>query len=392
VSAAETVQAQIGRRPRPAVGATSERRNFAAVFVSYSAFLKREGGGVQACTREYLELLQGAGFSVTPLPYEADRRAWTRLRRLLGASPYFNPHEPGLAEKVDAQCNELGADWVFLNQATLAPLATALKAADPHRKVVVLSHGLESTDLLHTLNLRKRLPLTARLQGDPRLALGDALMVESRTRAALDAVCALSPFDADLERWLGAKQVLWLPRTVAAAALDWRPIAGRFGFVGTLDHAPNLEGLIAVLDVLDGGARVRIVGGPAKIGRWLAAKFKAVDYLGPLDDGELRDEAATWNAFLHPIFLLARGCSTKLATALSWRIPVVTTELGRRGYVWRKGALTIADTPRAFAECCVELTDLAVAARAREAVVEASLSSPSIAELSETLRQMLSGL
>ena len=369
-----------------------ERENVAAVFVSYSAFLKREGGGVQACTREYLEVLRGAGFSVTPLPFEADKRTWTRLRRLLGASPYFNPHEPDLAEKVDARCKALGAGWVFLNQATLAPLATTLKAANPRCKVVVLSHGLESTDLLHTLNLRNRLPVTARRRGDPRVALGAALMVESQARAALDAVCALSPFDADLERWLGAKQVLWLPRAVPAAPLDWRPIAGRFGFVGTLDHAPNLEGLIAVLEVFDGGERVRVVGGPATIGKWLAARFKAVDYLGPLDNGELRDEAASWNAFLHPIFLLARGCSTKLATALSWRIPVVTTELGRRGYVWRRGALTIADTPRAFADRCAELTDLAVAASAREAVVEASLSSPSIAELSETLRQMLSGL
>ena len=315
------------------------------MFVSSRAFLEPSGGGVQSCTREYWELLRGAGFALTPLRFEADARVSTRLRRRFAASPYFRPCEPRLPERIVAACEASGAEWVFLNQTTLAPLAAALKAVAPRRRIVVLSHGLESTDLLHNLRLRDRLPLSARRAPSPRFALGDALMVEAQARAALDAVCALTPFDADLERWLGAKRVFWLPRAVGAAPLDWRPTPGRFGFVGTLDHAPNLEGLVAVLEALDGAARVRVVGAPARIGRWLAARFDAVDYLGALDDADLRAEAATWNAFLHPIFLMARGASTKLATALSWRLPIVTTELGRRGYVWRRGELTIADTP-----------------------------------------------
>ena len=337
-------------------------------------------------------MLCGAGFALAPLPFEGDARLSTRWRRRLAVSPYFRPWEPRLPERIAEACAASGAEWVFLNQTTLAPLAAALKAAAPHTKIVLLSHGLESTDLLHTLQRRDRLPLSVRRTLSPRLALGDALMVEAEARTAVDAVCALSPFDADLERWLGAKRAFWLPRAIGAAPLDWRPTAGRFGFVGTLDHAPNLDGLVAILEALDGAARVRVVGAPARIGRWLASRFGAVDYLGGLGDDELRSEASSWNAFLHPIFLMARGCSTKLATALSWRIPVVTTELGRRGYVWRRGALTIADTPAAFAARCRELTDLTTAADAREAAAAAAQSSPTLAELCRALRENLAGL
>jgi hypothetical protein len=74
-----------------------------------------------------------------------------------------------------------------------------------------------------------------------------------------------------------------------------------------------------------------------------------------LSDTELRAEAATWSAFLNPIFCQARGCSTKLATALGWEIPIVTTPVGARGYVQVDGALTSADGPMEFAERLLDI-------------------------------------
>jgi hypothetical protein len=84
---------------------------------------------------------------------------------------------------------------------------------------------------------------------------------------------------------------------------------------------------------------VRVVGGPQELGRWLADKYGTVDYLGTLDDAALAVEAATWNVFIHPIFCLPRGCSTKLAIGIAWQIPIVTTAEGRRGYLWDHGTM-----------------------------------------------------
>ena len=168
------------------------------------------------------------------------------------------------------------------------------------------------------------------------------LLAEAEVRTHVDIVCTLSPFDEDLEKWMGTRHAAWLPRVVKSNPLPWRPFGRRLGFVGTLDHSPNLEGLVAVLEAL--GERelapfnVRVIGGPSEVGAWLAARHACVDYLGAIDDTALAHEAATWSAFLNPIFCQARGCSTKLAMALGWEIPIVTTPQGRRGYVWGKKA------------------------------------------------------
>ncbi|MFT3722184.1 MAG: glycosyltransferase family 4 protein [Hyphomonadaceae bacterium] len=214
-----------------------------------------------------------------------------------------------------------------------------------------------------------------------------------RARRDLDGVVSISAYDAQTEGWLGSRQATWLPRMVSLAALDWRPHADRFGFVGTLDHAPNLEGLEAILVAIASSKseaiRIRIVGGPDRIGRWLASRFPFVDYLGTLDDAGLKAEASTWRAFLNPIFCQARGCSTKVATALSWGIPVVTTEYGRRGYVWSDGCVIEADTPAAFARQMLDLLSEAGARRAHEGVAAAAANSPSLTDVAGKLRNFI---
>ncbi|MCP4309306.1 MAG: glycosyltransferase [bacterium] len=284
-------------------------------------------------------------------------------------------------------------DFVFLNQVALAPIASHVKRrVSGETGIVLLSHGLESTDLLHRIRLRRRLPLSGRVRPTGSVALGGAILAENRTRADIDLVLTLSPFDEELERWIGARRVAWLPRSIISNPLRWTPNGEYLGFVGTLDHAPNLEGLVLTIDALQSDStvpRIRVVGGPDSVGQWLDDRYPCVDYLGRLDDLELEQEAATWNAFIHPVFCQARGCSTKLATALAWQIPIVTTTIGHRGYQWQSGALVVADDPKGFAQRCISMLDSDKALTAQRGVVEVVRSSPGVEQNVARLRDIL---
>lgn len=363
------------------------------VFVSYRPFVSDVGGGVQVCTREYIETIRLAGYELEYCLFNADRRVSSRVARRLFSSPYVRGTPSGLVEQVVEASRGHSKSTIFLNQVVLAAIAPRLKRELPDSRIVVLSHGLESTDLLHVARLRERLPIAVRFNPSPEVVLGHALVKEARLRSAIDVVFVLSPFDADLEKWMGARHVCWLPRSVVAAPLEWKPRGDRLGFVGTLDHAPNLDGLVQALDALaaTGASRfvVRVVGGPPELASWLRERYPFVEALGALSDGELEAEAGSWNAFLHPLFCLSRGCSTKLAAALAWQIPIVTTQLGHRGYVWKNGCLSIGDDPESFARVSLSLLDRAKAEQARADVIAAAQSSPSFRENSESMVEFL---
>ena len=367
------------------------------LFISYKDFLKPGGGGVQICTREYIEIVEATGIGLRIVPFEYDRRPLTRLVRRFYASSYFRPADAGLVGYIAEIVSETAPDLIFLNQVSLAPLAIELKKCLGNAvKIVLLSHGLESTDLLHLIRLRKSLPIRSRLLPSPAMLLGRSLLEEMQSRPWIDTVCVLSPFDAELEEWLGASRTCFLPRRVAECPVDWKPDWGRFGWVGTLDHPPNLEGLIQILDVLafrsDQAVRIRVAGGPRHIGEWLSLTYPFVDYLGPLSDGALAREVSTWTAFLNPIFCRARGCSTKLATALSWRIPIVTTPIGRRGYTWREGSLCEASSPENFVSECLGLLGPGQAEAARKQSIKAAETAPTTDEIASILRQELEAM
>lgn len=274
-------------------------------------------------------------------------------------------------------------------------MAGRLRAAAPaSTRIVLLSHGMESTDLLHLIRARKRLPLSGRVRPFADVALGRVLRQEAATRAEVDGVLCLSAVDVVHERWVGAGRVDWLPRIVVPAPLPWKPEGRRLGWVGTLDHAPNLTGLVDVLEALarreDETVRIRVVGGPKRLGAWLAGRFRNVDYLGPLDRAALESEAQSWSAFLHPIFCWPRGCSTKLASALAWGLPIVTTPQGRRGYVWRQGSLIEAESPEAFLDAVERLFEPEIGRAAARDVALAAGSSPTLVEVAERLGGFLS--
>jgi hypothetical protein len=365
------------------------------IFVTARDHFEGAPGGVQTCTQEYVDVIKAAGFDLKFCLLGADRRISTRFLRQLNSSRYFRPAQPDAISAVLGLAREVQPDFVFFNQVAVAALAPKLRPSLPAPcRFVALSHGLESTDLLHFIRLRNRYPLSGRIRPEASYALGSAILTENRIRNHLDAVCALSPFDVELENWVGAVRVGWLPRIINPVEFDWRPRGDRFGFVGTLDHGPNLEGLVTVLDEIAANEdldrfRVRVVGGSTSLGQWLARKYSCVDYLGRLEDDELHREATTWNAFLHPIFCHARGCSTKLATAMSWRVPIVTTTSGHRGYEWLAGGLVVADDPATFVRRCIEMRDESVATQAKHAVEKLAESSPKIAQVAARFRDIV---
>ena len=359
-----------------------------ALFVTHAAAVSSRPGGLQICTREYVDTLRAAGLEVTIEIIEHDTRLAARARHRLWPAPYPAQWRRAAIPQIVAGAVRTHARFVCLNLVNLAPLASVLRprlARDAH--IVLLSHGLESVDFLHTIPPDARSPALDR-------KLGRRLVEEREQRRAIDHVFCLAPFEAEIERWLGARAVTVLPRTVPnRAPLAWTPDPTRVGFVGTLDHPPTIDGLEQFLGAFEPIApstlRVRIVGGPEHAGRALAGRFRSAEYLGPLADAGLEREAATWSVFVHPLFCLARGCSTKLAVAFAWQLPIVTTPAGARGYTWREGALPMADSPEAFASLTVALAVPEAASRLRQQVNAIVRSSPSIADVGCTIAHAL---
>jgi glycosyltransferase involved in cell wall biosynthesis len=378
-----TVEKYVGNKPR-------------GVFVTSPGTLQGSGGGVQLCTREYLAALQFAGVELSTCVYTRDRRLRTRLRNRLSPIVYAPYWMPTFVDEIVRKVEETSAEVVFFNQVAVVPLAFALRKRLGHQvRLVLLSHGLESADYIHTVRAAYHRPetLLAAMSWKSR-TLGRLLLEEARQRTELDCVFTLSPFEVELERWLGARRVDWLPRTAYQhPGLQWEPVEGRFGFVGTLDHPPNYDGLRLVLEEFARAERqdfeLRIVGGPSKIGRSLARQYKFVTYLGALMDKDLEAEASQWTAFLHPLFCWARGCSTKLAVGLAWQLPIVTTAAGCRGYVWQDGTLPLAKTPAEFAHLTYDLCDRSPAAQVRGEVLRISSTLPTIAEVAARIRHGL---
>jgi len=300
-----------------------------------------------------------------------------------------------MVDNVVSAARRSGAEFVFLNLSDLAPVAAPLKRElGKNVKIVLLSHGLESVDYLHEIRANSAASVFDRVTGSNRATLARQLISECTQRLFIDHVFCLAPFEAGVERWLGARQVTWLPRTIPNVPLPWSPRPGRLGFVGCLDHPPNREGLALFASALDDVARgrviLRVVGGPPESAKDISRRFPSlIEYLGPLSDAELEAEASTWNCFVNPLFCFARGCSTKLATALGWRIPTITTSAGCRGYAWEQGILPTAETPRGLAELALQMLDAGFRAAAQREVVRIAESAPSLAEVAAKVRDAL---
>jgi hypothetical protein len=351
-------------------------------------------GGVQVCTREYLDLLKAAGYEVLVHPIAQKRDLLTRAAIRLGVDVYggydVEAHARAIAETARLHPGAV----VALNQVDIAPLGAALRRVAPQLPVVALSHGNSSGDYLHEAASRGDGPL-GRVRN--RWKLGGLL---ERERAFfqhdIDLVLCLSDTEAAIDQWLGARHVLVIPRTFTPQLLDWAPVHGRVGIVSTVDHHPNRAGIETFAAALSAAGadeiRIRLVGSGAAGGRELQQRFPCIEYLGQLDEPSLRREAASWSLFVHPLFWHARGASTKIATAVNWGLPIATTPAGLRGYRWRDGDIVTAAEPGDLASLVRRLArDRAALEAARADVLRVGQTGPTLIELGRLVRAGIDG-
>ncbi len=324
-----------------------------AFFVTAQYALEPQGGGVQRCTHEYLRCLRGAGISAVPLTYAVDRRPSTRLRRKLAPAPYRHLISPASVDQIRQAIAAASPTWVFFNQIEAAQIVAELAMLRTGRtRFALLSHGVDSSDYLHT----------ARVLGIParRAArwLGQQVVAEMEMHRHFDIVFCLSETDRTFHQWLGATSVHLVPRVIENSPIDWKPAAGRVGTICTLNHAPNREGIVsfaAAAKKLTGTMKLRLIGRPESDGRALAEEYPNIEYLGGLSDEAFAEEARTWSAFINPIFCYARGCSTKLAVPLGWHLPIASTRAGARGYWWDEALVPLVDTPDELAMLAAQM-------------------------------------
>jgi glycosyltransferase involved in cell wall biosynthesis len=178
--------------------------------------------------------------------------------------------------------------------------------------------------------------------------------------------------------------------------IRWQPVLPTAGFVGTLDHLPNLLGIQYLAKELQRSGfnyKLELIGGPASTGERLANQYNFICYVGPVSDAQLVEQVKTWSVFLNPVFWYARGASTKLAQAVNWGLPCLTTPAGRRGYHLNNEAIVTADnTPKTFAKAVINaLADnaqLSVLKRASENNAEQFDMKPYIDQLKDFLNRI----
>ena len=316
-------------------------------------------GGVRNCTEEYINLLS-TRFEVIIFPVDYDKSLLYRVRIKLGLNIYndYNPDTYRAKLYHEIQKNEI--KFVFLNLANTMTFAPLIKSQFNHTvKIILCSHGNESGDFLHhSFRFKHQQDWIHRII-NPFIF---ARMIDREVNFRLlylDMVLTISEIEEGVEKWLGAKNVFMVPRVLKNETVPWNPISGRVGFLGDLSHRPNYDGIVSFCDaIIKSGNQtieLRLLGNPAHIGNKLAEKYSFVEYCGFIPDNRIAEEVGSWSLFLNLLFYYSRGVSTKLAKALSWGLPVLSTTYGNRGYNIPIGLLKSVETPSEMAELAVKL-------------------------------------
>jgi hypothetical protein len=82
-------------------------------------------------------------------------------------------------------------------------------------------------------------------------ALGEHLLKQAEQRRWIDAVLTLSPFEVEVEKWLGSPRVLWVPRTIVGTFGALPPDAVHRAL---LSAGVNVLAVVQSFDPLDGAA------------------------------------------------------------------------------------------------------------------------------------------
>jgi glycosyltransferase involved in cell wall biosynthesis len=307
-------------------------------------------GGIQLCTAEFIEYLTAAGYAVDIFRTTPSVTFIKKLKRRLNIEAYEMYDIGNQLEEIAKTINDADIKLILFNQVNLAHWSESIKSrVKADVKFVGLSHGNESGDYLHEVTQSSKTSLLKTWR------LGRLIVKEKAIFSRyLDGVITISDNETYIDQWLGARKIFFLPRILKPGFVDWKPQLKTIGFVGTLNHLPNLAGIEMLADQLqlqgfDG--IMKVVGAPEHLGRSLEKKYKFIQYCGQFDDAQLARETATWSVFLNPVFWYARGSSTKLSKALNCGLPVLTTPAGARGYELSNGNIITKDNlPHTLAE------------------------------------------
>jgi glycosyltransferase involved in cell wall biosynthesis len=365
-----------------------------AIFLTHQQALRSEiTGGVQLCSQEFRHIIENiAEIELTDYYVPYTKKFSDRIMIKLGLENYsmydVEKDAPALIEYI--RINQI--NLLFLNMASLVKYAKPVRQIfAEHVKIILLSHGNHSGDFLHLITKPLRRPSAIRRIAD-RMRLGWLVSIESEYRVKyLDGVVTLSETERHLENWFGGRKVVFLPRRLYADFLPFDPIPGRIGFVGRLDHPPNLQGMSILLDQMrkndHSKIKIRIVGAPESYGRELQQRYPFVEYLGELSDKDLEREVAGWSLLLNPVWWYSTGASTKLARAISWGVPIISTTAGMRGYEWKQGALLVADTPEEMIRLMLNVApDLAQVRHWADQTRTIAVNGPTIEDLAAKIR------
>ena len=323
-----------------------------ALFISNVKYIDTSSteGGVKFCTREYIDLLK-TKFEVVLFPVQITRGIFYRLKKKLGIDAYEEYEVNNYMDQLTKVIEVNKIDYVFLNLSNTVTFSAAIKKSNAFVKIILCSHGNESGDFLHDIVLHKKLKGLRNITA--RYALGKMLSKESLFRKYIDLVLTVSDVELNIEKWLGAKKIYMVPRTLRGEMIHHYPVKGRVGFFGDLSHAPNFYGIKKVCEAINNleaaGIELRLVSSQEARGEALQKEFSFVTYLGYLPDEALSKEAATWTFCLNPVFYYSRGVSTKLGKALGMGVPVITSKKGMRGYLWKEGEILSCDTEEQMA-------------------------------------------
>ncbi|WP_165501753.1 glycosyltransferase family protein [Pedobacter frigiditerrae] len=289
-------------------------------------------GGVQICTEEFIRYLNNAGFNIIIIKVSPDITLLKRIKLKLGIETYeLYDSKIYISEIVNAIVKNQ-VKFVLFNQLNIAHWATLIRAKiSIPLKCIGLSHGNESGDYLYEITKQDKVPTLIETWRIGKLIAKEKILFST----TLDAVVTISEHESYIDQWLGADKILFLPRILEPKFIKWEPEKNVIGFVGTLDHYPNYQGIELLANQLHVKAFngiLKLIGGPKSVGEKLARKYSFISYLGHLSNEELFHEVAKWSIFVNPIFWYARGSSTKASQIINWGIPILSTKAGIRGY------------------------------------------------------------
>lgn len=347
-----------------------------ALFVAFEKSLAPSRGGQQVCTSEFLQVIKRSGYKLFVVSIPNYLSPPQRVINKISPLTYPKRWPFWALKKIVSEARHNKVDTIFFNLIDFLPLGEDIrKLLGSQVRLVLLSHGLASIDSLHINRIANEMPEIIRMC--PIYNTFDLIAKEMRYLKVFDEVVSISNHETEICKWLGAIKNIYLPRIIDYRPLIWNPIQGRVGIVGTLDHPPSMEGIIQVLEKIPSEhgkqVEVRVVSQSKWHGAWLARRYSFVKFLDSYNDEQVKKEASTWCAFLNPIFCFARGCSTKLATGLSWGLPCISTPSGVRGYELPSESVILANGPNEFAHEIVKISKIKNAENQKKILQKAAL-------------------